>query len=174
MALTFNMKKHLIYLLTASTAFATIDGDRPDLNVDEIDVIKPHRLVYDPCPYAHDIIVATIIMEAGGEYHVGALEGVYEVIMNRAKKRNKTPAQVCLQKWQFSCWNGKADGMKALEDTIAQAKKHPRWAVAQKILGTNTNYTKGADHYYADYIAAPYWAASMTQTVKIGKHIFFK
>ena len=84
------MKKYLIYLLTASTTFATIDGDKPDLNVDEIDVIKPHRLVYDPCPYAHDIIVATIIMEAGGEYHVGALEGVYEVRMNRAQKRKMT------------------------------------------------------------------------------------
>ena len=83
---------------------------------------KADASTYDPCPYAHDIIAATIIMEAGGEYHVGALEGVYEVIMNRAKKRNKTPAQVCLQRKQFSCWNGKADGMKALEDTIALAK----------------------------------------------------
>ena len=168
------MKKHLIYLLTASAAFATIDGDRPDLNVDEIDVIKPHRLVYDSCPYAHDVIAATIIMEAGGEYHVGALEGVYEVIMNRAKKRNKTPAQVCLQRKQFSCWNGKADGIKALEDTIALAKKHPRWKIATNVIGSQTNYTKGADHYYADYIAEPYWASSMTRTVKIGKHIFFK
>ena len=168
------MNRYAILLLSASTAFATIDGDRPDLNVDEYDAIKPHRLVYDPCPYANDVIVATIIMEAGGEYHVGALEGVYEVIMNRAKKRNKTPAQVCLQKWQFSCWNGKADGMKALEDTIAQAKKHPRWKIAQNILGKTTNFTKGADHYYADYIDEPYWASSMTRTVKIGKHIFFK
>ena len=67
------MNRYAILLLSASTAFATIDGDRPDLNVDEYDDIKPHRLVYDPCPYANDIIVATIIMEAGGEYHVGAL-----------------------------------------------------------------------------------------------------
>jgi spore germination cell wall hydrolase CwlJ-like protein len=168
------MNKYAILLLSASTAFATIDGDRPDLNVDEIDVLKPHRLVYDSCPYAHDIIAATIIMEAGGEYHVGALEGVYEVIMNRAEKRNKTPAQVCLQRKQFSCWNGKADGIKALEYTIAQAKKHPRWKIAVNVIGTQTNYTKGADHYYADYIAEPYWASSMKRTVKIGKHIFFK
>ena len=168
------MNRYAVLLLSASTAFATIDGDRPDLNADEISITKSHHLVYDPCSYAHDIIVATIIMEAGGEYHIGALEGVYEVIMNRAKKRNKTPAQVCLQKWQFSCWNGKTDGTKSLEDTIAQAKKHPRWVIAESILGTQTNYTKGADHYYADYITEPYWAASMTRTVKIGKHIFFK
>lgn len=119
--------------------------------------------------HENDIIAATIILEAGGEYHVGALEAVYEVIMTRAKKRNKTPAQVCLQKWQFSCWNG-----MVIEDQIKKAKKHPRWVIAENILGKTTNFTKGADHYYADYIDAPYWAASMTQTVKIGKHIFFK
>ena len=39
----------------------------------------------------NDVIVATIILEAGGEYHVGALEAVYEVIMTRAEKRKKTP-----------------------------------------------------------------------------------
>ena len=128
---------------------------------------------YDPCPYADDIVVATIIMEAGGEYHVGALEAVYEVIITRAKKRKMTPAEVCLQRKQFSCWNDKADGIKALEETIAQAKKHPRWVIAKNILGKQSNYTKGADHYHADYVD-PYWAKSLTKTVKIGRHIFYK
>ena len=118
-------------------------------------------------------IVATIIMEAGGEYHVGALEAVYEVIMTRADKRKMTPAAVCLQRKQFSCWNGKPDGIQALEKTIAKAKEHPRWIIAQNILGKETNYTDGADHYHADYVD-PYWASSMTKTVKIGKHIFYK
>jgi spore germination cell wall hydrolase CwlJ-like protein len=113
-------------------------------------------------------------MEAGGEYHTGSLEAVYEVIKTRSKKRNKTLAQVCLQRKQFSCWNGKADGIKALEDTIAKAKKHPRWKIAENILGSNTNFTNGADHYYADYIDKPYWADSMTPTTKIGRHIFYK
>jgi spore germination cell wall hydrolase CwlJ-like protein len=135
---------------------------------------KASAITYDPCPYSNDIIVATIIMEAGGEYHTGSLEAVYEVIKTRSKKRNKTLAQVCLQRKQFSCWNGKADGIKALEDTIAKAKKHPRWKIAENILGSNTNFTNGADHYYADYIDKPYWADSMTQTTKIGRHIFYK
>lgn len=117
---------------------------------------------------ANDVVTATIILEAGGEYHVGALEAVYEVIMTRAEKRKKTPAQVCLQKWQFSCWNG-----MVIEDQIAKAKEHPRWEIAQNILGKETNYTNGADHYHADYVD-PYWASSMTKTVKIGKHIFYK
>jgi spore germination cell wall hydrolase CwlJ-like protein len=112
-------------------------------------------------------------MEAGGEYKHGALEAVYEVIMTRAKKRNITPAEVCLQRKQFSCWNDKADGIKALEKTIAQVKKHPRWPIAKNILGKQSNYTKGADHYHADYVD-PYWAKSLTKTIKIGRHIFYK
>ena len=124
----------------------------------------------DASPYTDDeVVIATIILEAGGEYHVGALEGVYEVIMTRADKRKKTPAEVCLQKWQFSCWNG-----MVIEDQIAKAKKHPRWKIAKNILGSDTNYVKGADHYHADYIDDPYWAKSLTKTVKIGKHIFYK
>ena len=119
--------------------------------------------------FENDVVITTIILEAGGEYQVGALEAVYEVIMNRAKKRKKTPAQVCLQKWQFSCWND-----KDIADNIAKAKKHPRWVIAKNILGKETNYTKGADHYHADYIDDPYWAKSMKVTVKIGKHIFYK
>ena len=119
--------------------------------------------------FENDVVITTIILEAGGEYQIGALEAVYEVIMNRAKKRNKTPAQVCLQKWQFSCWNG-----KDIQENIEKAKRHPRWSIAKNILGKETNYTNGADHYHADYIDDPYWAKSMKVTVKIGKHIFYK
>ena len=118
---------------------------------------------------ANDVVTATIILEAGGEYHVGALEAVYEVIMTRAEKRKKTPAQVCLQKWQFSCWNGMVVAYQT-----AKAKKHPRSQIPPNILGKETNPTNRADHYHADYIDDPYWAASMTKTVKIGKHIFYK
>ena len=118
-----------------------------------------------------DVIATTLILEAGGEYTEGAMESVHEVIYNRSIKRNKSMSEICLQKWQFSCWNG-----KDLESNVSKAQTHPRWNEAMKIVNTAkmTNYTKGADHYYADYIAEPYWVSSMTRTVKIGKHIFYK
>jgi spore germination cell wall hydrolase CwlJ-like protein len=118
-----------------------------------------------------DIVASTLILEAGGEYAEGAMEAVHEVIYNRSIKRNKSMSDVCLQKWQFSCWNN-----KDIDRNIAKAKKHPRWNQAMKIVNTSkmTNYTHGADHYYADYIKPPYWEKSMTRTVKIGRHIFFK
>lgn len=99
------------------------------------------------------------------------MEAIHEVIHNRSVKRKKTMPEVCLQKWQFSCWNG-----KDVDATVAKAKKHPRYKEAMKIVDTAqmTNYTNGADHYYAEYIREPYWASSLTRTVRIGQHIFYK
>ena len=118
-----------------------------------------------------DVVASTLILEAGGEYAEGAMESVHEVVYNRSMKRNKSMSAVCLQAWQFSCWNE-----NDVDTNIAKAQNHPRWHKAMKIVDTAemTNYTKGADHYYAEYIDEPYWAASMSQTTKVGRHIFFK
>ncbi len=120
--------------------------------------------------YDQTIVAATLIMEAGGEYYEGSLEAVYEVIYNRAIEKNQSFSEVCLAPKQFSCWNGK-DIMSAVE----KASQHPRWNEAMKIAyeDPKTNYTMGADHYHADYVR-PYWADSLTRTVKIGLHIFYK
>jgi len=58
---------------------------------------------------------------------------------------------------------------------VEKASQHPRWNEAMKIAyeDPKTNYTMGADHYHADYVR-PYWADSLTRTVKIGLHIFYK
>ena len=55
-----------------------------------------------------EIVAATIILEAGGEYAPNALQAVNEVIQNRAIKRRMMPSEVCFQRLQFSCWNNKA------------------------------------------------------------------
>ena len=110
-----------------------------------------------------EIVAATIILEAGGEYSPNALQAVNEVIQNRSIKRGIAPSEVCLQRFQFSCWNIKP-----------KAQRHPRYSQALQIaLSLPTNYTNGADHYHPDY-CLPYWAKSMTVTVKIGRHIFYK
>ena len=117
-----------------------------------------------------EIVAATIILEAGGEYAPNAMQAVNEVIQNRAIKRRMMPSEVCFQRLQFSCWNNKAKRPALL----AKAQRHPRYSQALKIaLSAPTNFTKGADHYHADY-CNPYWAKHMTITVKIGRHIFYK
>ena len=120
--------------------------------------------------YDQTIVATTLILEAGGEYDEGSLESVYEVIYNRAIKKNQSFSEVCLARKQFSCWNG-----KNIQETINKASNHPRWNEAMKLAAFDpkTNYTKGADHYHADYVN-PYWSKSLTKTVVIGRHIFYK
>ena len=100
---------------------------------------------------ASEIVAATLILEAGGEYSIGSMEAVN------------------LQRKQFSCWNS-----GRIDQLLAKAKRHPRFSEAMAIVtGTATNYTSGADHYHADY-CNPYWASSMEKTCTIGKHLFYK
>ena len=52
------------------------------------------------------IIAITILAEARGEGEAG-MYAVGAVIAQRAFEGKRTPSEVCLKKWQFSCWNGK-------------------------------------------------------------------
>jgi spore germination cell wall hydrolase CwlJ-like protein len=118
-----------------------------------------------------DVVAATLVHEAGGEYYVGALEAVHEVIHNRSKNRGLSRFEVCLQRFQFSCWNG-----ASIVSKVEAAKNHPRWSEAMRIVRSIhvTNYTNGANHYHADYISEPSWADRLEETVQIGRHIFYK
>ena len=44
-----------------------------------------------------DVIAATLILESGGEYSLGSMQAVHEVIVNRSIKRRISKAEVCLQ-----------------------------------------------------------------------------
>ena len=117
-----------------------------------------------------NILAATLILEAGGETHPHAMNAVYEVIRNRAKDR-RTEREIVLQRLQFSCWND----IYARKALYAKAKKHPKFgrAVAIVRFEKETNFTRGADHYHADYVT-PYWKDSLDRTVIIGSHIFYR
>lgn len=117
-----------------------------------------------------EIVATTLIAEAGGEKDSRAMHAVAEVIFNRSLARKISPAQVCLQPKQFSCWNG-----KEAETEINKAKKHKKWANALKIaqnLGS-TNYTQNALFYHTTKIN-PSWNKKLTCTVTIENHKFYK
>lgn len=121
---------------------------------------------------AHAGVVAlTILAEARGEGRDG-MGAVSAVIAQRALNRNITPEQVCLQKWQFSCWNGKT------EADLAHLYNTPQAAFALYLEKNITNIDRSkvgfADHYYADYIAAPYWAKGVKPCQVIGGHRFYR
>lgn len=113
-----------------------------------------------------EIVAATLILEAGGESDSHAMAAVREVIANRAK--NKTEISVCLAPKQFSCWN-----KVSTERGIEIAKRHPKWRDALSLVKNKSNYTNGATHYHSLKVS-PSWAKELTQTVKIGNHIFYK
>jgi spore germination cell wall hydrolase CwlJ-like protein len=119
---------------------------------------------------ATEIVATTLIAEAGGERDFRAMSAVAEVIYNRSLARKLSPMQVCLQRKQFSCWNG-----KDVQSEIDKAKKHKKWPNALKIaqnLGS-TNYTKNAQFYHTTKIN-PSWNKKMLATVTIENHIFYK
>jgi spore germination cell wall hydrolase CwlJ-like protein len=115
-----------------------------------------------------EIVAATLILEAGGEYHEGSMEAVHEVLVNRANHRNTTPAIEALRKWQFSCWNG-----RTVESGVLKASKHPRWKEAIRIaLSPKTNYVGKSDHYHTISVD-PWWNDDMVFVKQIGNHLFW-
>jgi len=134
-------------------------------------------LSYGASSRATETVVATLILEAGGERDARAMGAVLEVIQNRADKgkaKGATLESVCLQRLQFSCWNG-----ISVEEGIAKAKRHTKWTRAVQLVTSlvRTNYTNGATHYHASYMSPfPKWARSgqLTRTTRIGLHIFYK
>lgn len=123
-----------------------------------------------------EIIAATLILESGGERDARAMGAVLEVIQNRGKQRKMALDAICLQRLQFSCWNG-----ISAEVGITKAKRHPKWSRAVELVtrssSSPTNYTNGATHYHASWMKHfPTWAkdGKLRQTARIGLHIFYK
>ena len=117
------------------------------------------------------VVALTILAEARGEGKDG-MAAVACVIAQRAENRSITPEKVCLQKWQFSCWNGKT------EQDLDHLYKSPmaEWALylEENIRKMNRAKVGFADHYYADWIKEPYWAKGQKPVAVIGKHKFYR
>ena len=119
-----------------------------------------------------DLLIATIVLEAGGEGYHGMV-AVANVIDNRAKKSHTSHYKVVRKPMQFSALNGRTN-----HEVICLAKGHKLWNVAadivdQMLAGELTDITSGADHYHAIRIT-PKWSYKMTQTCTIKHHKFYR
>ena len=129
-----------------------------------------------------EIMAKTIYGEARGEYFrknagLKALEAVGHVIMNRSLAPSRPISSVCLQPWQFSCWNKNDPNRKVLEKvTLDEPIYRICFVVAKRIICDELeDITGGATHYYSTSLPkAPYWAKGKKPTLKIGKQLFFK
>lgn len=116
------------------------------------------------------VVALTLLAEARGEGRDG-LGAVAAVISQRAINRGLTAREVCLQPYQFSCWNSKT------EQDLQHLYRSPMAAFAlyleeniDRIDRSKINY---ADHYYATRIKVPYWAKGRKPVAQIGRHIFY-
>lgn len=159
------------------------EADRPVHPLDELDTADP------PTPdqgddAARDLLVLTQTLwaEARGESDEG-MEGVAAVILNRQRaawRGARTVADVCLAKWQFSCWNP-GDPNRA---AIARVTRAPdpafgrAQAVARRALGLEgppiLALPPGVRHYFAVSMRQPpAWARNRVPYQQIGRHVFY-
>lgn len=124
-------------------------------------------------------LARTLYGEARGEPTEG-VAAVAQVILNRVKSPRypNTVAKVCLQRWQFSCWNERDPNRPIIANLESGA--NPRFdALAEiaglAIAGTLTNPIGGALHYHSRAVS-PRWVrkspgATLVRT--IGNHLFW-
>jgi len=118
------------------------------------------------------IIACTILAEARGEGQ-GGMYAVAAVIAQRAFERKRTPSEICLKPYQFSCWNGYKK-VKDLEHLLKVPQAKYAIALAKNIKLLSRDFVGYANHYHNNKIKTPYWAKGKKPVKTIGNHIFYK
>ena len=111
------------------------------------------------------VIAITILAEARGEGQ-GGMYAVAAVIAQRAFERGRTPKEVCLKPYQFSCWNGKA--LKSLEHLLKVPQAKYAISLAKNIKLLSRDFVGFANHYHNNKIDKPKWAKGKKPVKVIG------
>jgi len=119
-----------------------------------------------------EIVAITILAEARGEGKRG-MYAVACVISKRMKERKKTGAQVCLQPWQFSCWNKNDPQRLHLRKLLRHELAPYAMMLAKNIDNLQLNFVEFANHYHTKRVK-PYWSKGKRPVATIGNHLFFK
>ena len=92
--------------------------------------------------------------------------------------------KVCLQKYQFSCWNLSPWNLKNLHRMLMHTTKQTKeWRrareIGEKVMTLESvDPTKGANHYHTISLLGtkkqPSWAEASKVTVQLNDHIFYK
>lgn len=129
------------------------------------------------------VVALTAYGEARGEPLEGVV-AVLQVIRNRVRDR-RWPASwegVCLQPFQFSCWNAGDPNRQTLEelaDELHAGRSLPRGLrealfLTEGVIGDRLrDVARGACHYHAVGVR-PAWAAAGQLVATIGRHRFYR
>ena len=122
--------------------------------------------------YDQKIVAMTIVGEARGDGKLG-MYGVGAVISQRVIGWEKTPAQVCLKKSQFSCWNPNDPNRAKLPRLLNTPEGEYAKFLAINLYRLDRAHFGYADHY-CHIKKNPYWIKG-EKTVKVIKnHKFYK
>jgi hypothetical protein len=125
-------------------------------------------------------LARTLWGEARGEPREGQ-EAVAGVIMNRVRSARypNTVAKVCLQRWQFSCWNENDPNRRKIErlmpgddplfDSLIEVAR-------DAVFGRLRNRVADALHYHATHVS-PSWVVrspAAELVLRIGAHLFWR
>ena len=129
-----------------------------------------------------DTLARTLYGEARGE-PVRGKEAVACVIINRMRKAQQhgrywwgnSIGEVCLKRWQFSCWNqNDPNRAKILSVTRKDKVFASCLRIARRAMrGGMKDPTEGATHYHHEAVLPP-WARGQVPLVQIGAHVFYK
>jgi len=117
------------------------------------------------------IVALTILGEARGEGD-GGMYRVACVIQQRQINRGLSAKAVCLQRRQFSCWNGRAPSRSLLNSEAGKRALELAKRIEQG-QQLNRNLIGCADHY-CTLKTFPKWAKGHKPVAVYGNHKFFK
>jgi spore germination cell wall hydrolase CwlJ-like protein len=124
------------------------------------------------------VMARTVYGEARGEPQEGR-SAIAHVILNRVRAGGwwgRTISEVCLKRWQFSCWNpGDPNRARLFQIELADRELILCARACIEALAGGGDPTGGATHYHATSMPAPpRWARGRVPDLVIGRHAFFR
>ena len=129
-----------------------------------------------------NILAKTLYYEAGSTCDIQEVLHIGYVIRNRvdgSKWYGKNYIEVCLKKWQFSCWNGK-DLNDIEKINITNRRYKICLMVSEYIMDLPKkeipDYMTGVCHYYEPTLVRPDWARKLKRKYPHFelKHLYLK
>lgn len=117
-----------------------------------------------------EVVYQTIAMESANQSFDGQI-AVAQVIINRAKRSNRSLEAVCKAPRQFSCWNDQKRA-KAWLTSYYTPKVRLGAEMALKRAINEQSQTK-ITHYHTKQVR-PYWSKGHTPSLVIGEHVFYE
>lgn len=129
--------------------------------------------------FDREIVALTVFCEASGEIPE-TRRAIAHSIFNRVKdgRFGKTPAAVCLKRYQYSEFLPDAGDNSNLERAASTPGNDPTMldclACYDEAFGGSPDISGGATHFFADTIAPPSWTKNATLCCKIGHTLFYR